>query len=117
MRYPAKMDRAAWGNFPGCLAELTNRFTEFYSRVDFRHTVHFPTMSYETDNRPEAQFPVAHSIVYREFQAEKEEILRHKWIESEKVGYDIGFERALVDWVTRHRAAWRRGRQSRVLPN
>lgn len=73
-------------------------------------------MSYETDNRPEAQFPVAHSIVYREFQAEKEEILRHKWIESEKAGYDIGFERALVDWVTRHRAAWRRARQTRAFP-
>lgn len=44
--------------------------------------------------------------LYREFQAEKEEILRHKWIESEKLGYDIGFERALVDWITRHRSAW-----------
>jgi hypothetical protein len=52
------------------------------------------------------------SSLYREFQAEREEILRHKWIESEKVGHDIGFERALTDWIIRHRSAWRKGRQT-----
>ena len=51
------------------------------------------------------------STLYKEFQAEREEILRHKWIESEKAGYDIGFERALTDWIIKHRAKWRRGRQ------
>jgi hypothetical protein len=50
---------------------------------------------------------VRNSMLYREFLAEREEILRHKWIESEKVGHDIGFERALLDWVMRHRASWR----------
>ena len=39
------------------------------------------------------------STLYREFMAEREEILKHKWIESEKAGYDIGFERALTDWI------------------
>jgi hypothetical protein len=52
------------------------------------------------------------SNLYREFQAEREEILKHKWIESEKAGYDIGFERALTDWIVRHRSKWRKGRQS-----
>jgi hypothetical protein len=52
------------------------------------------------------------STLYREFQAEREEILKHKWIESEKVGYDIGFERALTDWIIKHRASWRKSRQS-----
>jgi hypothetical protein len=52
------------------------------------------------------------SSLYREFQAEREEILRHKWIESEKAGHDIGFERALTDWIMRHRTAWRKGRQN-----
>ena len=51
------------------------------------------------------------STLYKEFQAEREEILKHKWIESEKVGYDIGFERALTDWIVRHRSKWRKGRQ------
>jgi hypothetical protein len=51
------------------------------------------------------------SSLYREFQAEREEILRHKWIESEKAGHDIGFERALTDWILKHRSAWRKARQ------
>lgn len=51
------------------------------------------------------------SSLYREFQAEREEILRHKWLESEKAGCDIGFERALTDWVIKHRSKWRKGRQ------
>jgi len=52
------------------------------------------------------------STLYKEFQAERDEILKHKWIESEKAGYDIGFERALTDWIVKHRAKWRRSRQS-----
>jgi len=51
------------------------------------------------------------SSLYREFQAEREEILKHKWIESEKAGRDIGFDRALTDWIVKHRSKWRRGRQ------
>ncbi|MCB1126408.1 MAG: hypothetical protein KDM81_07930 [Verrucomicrobiae bacterium] len=51
------------------------------------------------------------STVYREFQVELEEINRHKWIESEKAGHDIGFERALMDWVMHHRAGWLKYRQ------
>jgi hypothetical protein len=47
------------------------------------------------------------SALYKEFLAEREEILCHKWIESEKAGYDIGFERALVDWIFKYRSAWR----------
>ncbi len=47
------------------------------------------------------------SALYQEFLAEREEILRHKWIESEKVGHDIGFEKALLDWIVKHRAGWR----------
>lgn len=35
-----------------------------------------------------------------------EEIKRHLWIESEKAGYDIGFERAAEDWLSRFSDAW-----------
>jgi hypothetical protein len=52
------------------------------------------------------------SSLYREFQAEREEILKHKWIESEKAGRDIGFERALTDWIVKHRSKWRKNRQT-----
>ncbi|MEI6083371.1 MAG: hypothetical protein WCS70_03625 [Verrucomicrobiota bacterium] len=54
---------------------------------------------------------VMNSALYREFLAEREEILKHKWIESEKAGYDIGFERALLDWIVKHRATWRKARR------
>jgi hypothetical protein len=52
------------------------------------------------------------SSLYREFMAEREEILKHKWIESEKAGCDIGFERALTDWIIKHRTTWRKKRQT-----
>ncbi|MEZ5405497.1 MAG: hypothetical protein R3F23_04770 [Verrucomicrobiia bacterium] len=52
------------------------------------------------------------SSLYREFLAEREEILKHKWIESEKVGRDVGFEKALIDWTMKHRAQWRQSRTS-----
>ena len=52
------------------------------------------------------------STLYREFLAEREEIMRHKWLESEKAGADIGFEEALTDWMVNHRAQWRKRRQA-----
>jgi len=52
------------------------------------------------------------SSLYREFLAEREEILRHKWLESEKAGCDIGFEQSLTDWIVKHRAQWRKTRTS-----
>jgi len=47
------------------------------------------------------------SYVYQYYCAERDEILKHKWIESEKAGEDIGFERALLDWVQKYRTGWR----------
>lgn len=55
---------------------------------------------------------VKHSSLYQEFLAEREEILRHKWIESERLGYDIGFERALLEWIRKHRESWRNARRT-----
>lgn len=53
---------------------------------------------------------VKESLLYKEFLAEREEILRHKWIESEKAGCDVGFEKALLDWIVKHRSHWREQR-------
>ncbi len=58
----------------------------------------------------QAQF-VKESALYKEFLAERAEILKHKWIESEKAGKDIGFERALLDWSVKHRSNWRERRR------
>lgn len=35
-----------------------------------------------------------------------EEINRHKWLQSEMAGYDIGFDQAASDWFQRHANAW-----------
>jgi hypothetical protein len=64
--------------------------------------------------REDATELVKNSVLYKEFLAEREEILRHKWIESEKAGYDIGFERALLDWILKYRSAWREKRQRQM---
>jgi len=53
---------------------------------------------------------VTNSVLYKEFLAEREQILKHKWIESEKAGRDIGFEKALLDWIVKHRSHWREKR-------
>lgn len=52
------------------------------------------------------------SALYEEYLAERDEIKRHKWIESEKVGRDIGWEKALLDWKFHHSAGWRRHRRN-----
>lgn len=62
-------------------------------------------------NDKNAEFSLDNSKFYNEFLAEREEIMRHKWIESEKVGHDIGFERALLDWVMNYREKWRSARR------
>jgi len=56
------------------------------------------------------------SLLYREHLAERGEILRHKWYESERAGRDIGFEAALVSWVLYHRSKWRKSRQTQAPP-
>lgn len=41
--------------------------------------------------------------LFRRWNAMKEEILRHKWYQSEKAGYDIGWDRAATNWMLHHR--------------
>jgi hypothetical protein len=63
---------------------------------------------------PQDDALAARSSLYAEFRAERDEILKHKWIESEKAGRDIGFERALIDWTRHHRARWRAQRRTKA---
>ena len=53
-------------------------------------------------------------LFYREFLAEREEILRNKGILSEDAGHDVGLDVALIDWVTRHRERWLATRSLRI---
>jgi len=63
-------------------------------------------------NQPSGTEFAEKSSLYQEFLAERDEILRHKWLESEKLGRDIGFERALLDWIRKHRDKWRQSRRN-----
>ena len=67
----------------------------------------------ESDPSSSREF-VKQSSLYQEFLAEREEILKHKWLESERLGYDIGFERALLDWIRKHRESWRAARRQQI---
>ena len=60
------------------------------------------------ENKLKSDIQIDNSQLYQEFLEERGQILRHKWLESEKEGRDIGFERALLDWVTNHRKKWRK---------
>lgn len=74
-------------------------------------------MKLDPSNESKSQDFLKRSSLYQEFLAEREEILRHKWIESEKVGKDIGFERALLDWIRNHRDGWRLARRTGRFPS
>jgi hypothetical protein len=49
--------------------------------------------------------------LYLDFLAMREEIMKHKWYESEKVGYDIGFAKAVIDWTVKFKSEWIRSRK------
>ena len=76
----------------------------------------FPPEKTAASGDPPGADLVTNSVLYKEFLAEREEILRHKWIESEKAGHDIGFEKALLDWIVRFRSSWRAKRREDNVP-
>lgn len=62
---------------------------------------------------PQPNLQLSRSDIYQEYLAEREEVMKHKWLESEKAGHDIGYERALVDWIMNHREKWRAQRRKK----
>lgn len=46
--------------------------------------------------------------LFQEWEAMKEDVMRHKWFESERAGHDVGWDRALVDYNVRVRRGARR---------
>lgn len=51
---------------------------------------------------------IQESSLYRSFALERESMLKHKWLESERLGHDVGFQYALTDWIINHRMRWRK---------
>jgi hypothetical protein len=54
---------------------------------------------------------LAKIALYLDFLAMREEIMKHKWYESEKAGYDIGFPKAAIDWTVKFKSAWVRSQK------
>ena len=53
-------------------------------------------------------------LTEREFRKRVDEIVdeisRHKWLESEKAGWDIGGNRAARDWMVQHYEFWKKAK-------
>jgi phosphotransferase system HPr-like phosphotransfer protein len=45
-------------------------------------------------------------------QEQNQEILKYRWIESEKEGYDIGSTKAAMEWIEKYGGIWREERES-----
>lgn len=51
-------------------------------------------------------FPIEQSRYYQFYLREKEEVLKHKWVLSERNRGEVTFEYARWDWIVHHRAGW-----------
>lgn len=58
---------------------------------------------------------VSGTLLGREWFRMKDEILRHKWVESERAGQDIGWDRAFVTWMVHHRHGFPKAREGHSL--
>ena len=52
------------------------------------------------------------SKFYQYILEEREEVLKLKWIESQKHGHDIGYDRAWLVWVRKHQVIWQEEKKS-----
>jgi hypothetical protein len=48
-------------------------------------------------------------------RSQREEIKKYKWIESEKAGRDIGWERATREWMQKYFPEWKQYRWKRAI--
>lgn len=44
-------------------------------------------------------FYIENTLLYKKYAAERVHILKNKWYMSERVGRDVGYEKALLDWI------------------
>lgn len=48
-------------------------------------------------------------------QRQLQEIEQHKYVLSQQLGYDVGWEQAATDWIEHHAGAWRRWWETQPL--
>jgi len=56
----------------------------------------------ETSPEAPAEEWLQRTELFRRWADMKQEILLHKWYESERAGYDVGWERAATNWMIHH---------------
>ena len=56
--------------------------------------------------------PYARAKKLADTALERIEVLKHKWLESEKAGYDIGMEKAQESWAKYHKDNWRKSKSA-----
>ena len=71
----------------------------------------YAVMLSNTKERSRANDSLQSPRVYGEFRAEPERLSQAKPIQPQRFGGEVEFERALADWIIRHRAAWRHNRE------
>ena len=60
--------------------------------------------------RSRKQDPLAEIV-----RSQREEIKKYKWIESEKLGQDIGWEQATQEWMQKFFPEWKQYRWQRAV--
>ena len=53
------------------------------------------------------------TLIYKDFLALKEEVIKHKWYESERAGHDVGWTQALMNWTMKFKSKWIRDRKAK----
>lgn len=56
---------------------------------------------------------ITNTSLYQEYLAQQEEVMKHKWYESERAGYDVGFVKALIDWTIKYKSDWYKKRKNK----
>lgn len=44
-------------------------------------------------------FVLEKTLLYKHYKEQRDHILKNKWYMSEREGRDVGYERALLDWI------------------
>lgn len=60
------------------------------------------------ENRTEYKNPLADLM-----RSQREEVEKYRWIESEKAGRDIGWQRASEEWMRKHFTGWKENARGR----
>lgn len=67
------------------------------------------------DSTSQSPFPIERSNLYLMWLAQREQINAHKWVMSERAGFDVGWDAARFSWEMNHRQAWVVGMRAKGL--